>query len=183
MDLKSIVLKRKMKFFPFTPVSNSLSHYWACPYDAQDIPVPSHLLFFPYSKLHSLLPKNDAPNRSFPMPEILAEEVLRIALLTSLPKYLYSMMEDILHAYEYDPCSQLPSKFAHSLHCISVLVILDIYAVNHLSKLYSDISLPILYDNLNYLLNVNSCDILPFNKAKTFIETKVTAMELQGFNH
>jgi hypothetical protein len=41
---------------------------------------------------------------------------------------------------------------------------------------------PKLYDNLNYLSNVNSFGSLTFNKTKTFIETKVTAMKLQGFN-
>jgi hypothetical protein len=182
MDLKSIVLKRKMKFFNFTPLSNSLSLYWAFLYDVQGIPEPSHLLFCLCSKLHSLLPKNVAPNMSFLRSEIPAEQVLMIALLTSLPIHLYSLMVDIQHAYEYDPCSQLPSKFVHSQHCISVLVNLDICAEHHLLKLYIDISSSILYDNLSYLLNENSCDILTFNKTKIFIETKVTAMKLQGFN-
>ena len=38
------------------------------------------------------------------------------------------------------------------------------------------------YYNLNYLLNENASDILPFNKAKTFIEKKLSAMKLKSFN-
>ena len=47
----------------------------------------------------------------------------------------------------------------------------------------NDISLPIQYDKLNYLLYENFFYILPYNKFKIFIETKVTAISLQGFNH
>jgi hypothetical protein len=41
---------------------------------------------------------------------------------------------------------------------------------------------PIRYDNLNWLWNVSSYGSSTFNKTKTFIETKVTAIKLQGFN-
>jgi hypothetical protein len=41
---------------------------------------------------------------------------------------------------------------------------------------------PKLYGSLNYLLNVNSYDILTFIQSKKFIETNVNAMKLQGFN-
>ena len=170
-----------MKFS--TPlISNCLFLNLACPYDVQDTPEPFHLLFCLYSKPHSLLPKNVAPNMSCPRLEILAEEVLRIALLTSLPLHLYSRMVDIQHAYECDPCSLPPSKSARSQHCISVSVNHDICAEYPLSKLYTGISSPILYDSLSCLLNENSSGILTFCKAKTFIETKVTAIKLQGFN-
>jgi len=39
-----------------------------------------------------------------------------------------------------------------------------------------------LYDNSDCLLYENFCDKYPYSKSKTFIETKVTAMKLQGFN-
>jgi len=49
-------------------------------------------------------------------------------------------------------------------------------------KPYSDIWSPKQCDSLNYLLNEKYFDIPSLNKFSTFMETKVTAMKLQGFN-
>jgi len=92
------------------------------------------------------------------------------------------MKENIQCVYECDPCLLRPLKYVHSQNYISVLTNHDIDIEYPLLKLDNDILSPIQYDNLNCLLNVNSFGILSFNKTKTFIETKVTAMKLQGFN-
>jgi len=92
-------------------------------------------------------------------------------------------MADIRHAYEYGPCSQRPSEYVHSPNRISAPANRDSDAEGRPLKRYKDILSPRLYDNLNYLLKVSSSDIRPFNKTKIFIETKVAAMKLQGFNH
>ncbi len=102
--------------------------------------------------------------------------------LVSLPIYLYSMMEGTQHAYEHDPCSQHPLEYAHFQNYISVSTNHDSDAGHRLEELGIDILWPIQYGNLNCLSNVNSFGSLSFNKTKTFIETKVTAMKLQGFN-
>jgi hypothetical protein len=91
-------------------------------------------------------------------------------------------MEDTQHAYEHDLYLRLLSEYVHFHYHISELTSRDTFAANLLLKHDNDTLLPKLGDNLNYLLNVNSFDNQTFNKSKTFIETKVTAMKLQGFN-
>ena len=184
MDWKSIGLNSvKMKFFLILLISSFLVGNSVDLYGARDIPEPSYLLYCPYSKLHSQLPKNDDPNISYLILEIPAEEVLKSDLLAFSQEYLYSTMGGIQYACEYDPCLILLSKCGHSHYHISESKYLDTYVSSRLSKHDNDISLPKLYDMLDYLLYVNSFDILPYCKSKTFIETKVAAMKLQGFNH
>jgi len=183
MDWKSIVLNKRMKFFfNITLISNCLFLNWAYPCGAQDILEPSHRLSFQYSMLHNQLPKSVDPNIVYSAWEILFEEAEKNDLSFSLPKHLYSKMVDIQRAYEYDPGSQLLSKYAHSLNYISVPTNHDNDIEYRLVKQDNGILLPILNDNLNCLSNENSCGSLTCNKTKTFIETKVTAMKLQGFN-
>ena len=86
------------------------------------------------------------------------------------------------HAYGYDPYLQLPLKYEHSQSYISESIYHDNDVEYPLVKQHIDILLPKQYDNSNWLSNVNFYDNLTFNKTKTFIETKVTAMKLQGFN-
>jgi len=102
--------------------------------------------------------------------------------LASLPKHLCSMKVDIQRAYEYDLCSLHLLEYVHFQNYISESTNHDSDVVYRLGEHCNDISLPIQYDNLNYLSNVNSFGSLTFNKSKTFIETKVSAMKLQGFN-
>lgn len=173
-----------MKFLTnITQVSSCPSPSWAYPCDVQDIPEPFHRLSFPYSMHHSQQPKSDDPNTFCQGQEIPFGEDGRNVPSTSSQDCLRSRKEDIQHACEYDPCSQHPSIYGHSTNRRSVPVNLDSDVEGHRSKLYNDISSPILYDNLNYLLNGSSYDIRPSNKTKIFIETKVAAIELQGFNH
>jgi hypothetical protein len=169
-------------FFCIILISNFLSPNWTCLYDALGILEPSHRLSSQYSTLYNQQPKSDDPNTSFPVWETHFEEVETIDLSTSLPIYLCSMMEGILCAYVHDLCLPPPLIFEHLPNHKSELVNPDIL-VEHLLVIHdTDIWSPILNGNLNYLLNVSSFGIQPPNESKTFIETKVTAMKLKGFN-
>lgn len=92
------------------------------------------------------------------------------------------MMVDILCEDEYDPYLQLLSEYEHSLNykfglkdpCIEFEYLLSIYD--------NDTLLPKLYEHSICSPNDYSCDILPYNKDRKFIETKVTALKMQGFN-
>ena len=172
-----------MKFFyRITPKSNCPSLYWAYPYGVQDTPEPFHLLSYLCSKHHNLQPISDDPNIVCSTQKIPVVEAEMNDPLVSLPKYLYSMTEDTQHAYEYDLCLQLPLIFEHSQSYISVSTNLDIGAEHRHEELCIDTLWPIQYDNSNCLSNGYSFGSLTFYKTKTFIETKVTAIKLQGFN-
>ena len=183
MDWKSIVLKQRMKFFFSITLKSSCPFLnWAYLYDAQDTLEPFRLLTFQYSMRHNLQPKNDVPNIACSTLEIPSVEVEKNVLLISLPKYLHSMKVGTQHAYEYGLCLQHLLEFEHFQNYISVSTNLGNDVEYRLAKQNNDISSPILNGNSNYLLNANSCGSLTYNKTKTFIETKVTAIKLQGFN-
>ena len=163
-------------------ISSFLSLNWVYLCDVQDILEPSHQLSCLYSKHHNLLPKSASPSKLYPKKETPVEVFVMTDLSTSLLRYLYSKTADTQHAYERGLYLQHLSKSVHSQNYIFELV--DLYnAFEHrLSKLNNDILLPKPNDNLNWLLNENYSDNLTRNKTKTFIETKVAAMKLQGFN-
>ena len=175
-----------MKFFTIDLVSivlsNCLSLNLACLYDAQDIPEPFRQLYFLCSIHHSQLPKNAAPNISSLMLGTPAVANEMSDLSSSSQEYLCSKRVDIQCAYEYDPCSQHLSIFGHLHYHKSAPEYLGISLECHLLAHGNDIWSPKQYDNSNYLLNVNCFGTAPFSKGKLFIETKVTAMKLQGFN-
>jgi len=171
-----------MNFFSLTQISSSLFLYWASLYDAQDILEPFHLLFALYSKLHIQLPRNDAPNISVSAWEILFAIDGTFDLLASLPTCSHSVMADILRAHVYDPYSRLPSIFERS-HCyISELSNLGPFVEYPLVALDIDISSPIQGVLTFYLRYGYLFDFQPYRKSMKFIETKVAAMKLQGFN-
>lgn len=175
-----------MKFFRivlFIALSNSLSPSLAYPYGGLDILESSHQLFDLYSIPQSQLPRNAFPNTFCLAQGILVGEVEKIVLLASSLEHLCSVMAGIPHACEYDLCLQLLSIFEHFRYHIFESGYHDTFLGGLLSKHGICILLPKQYGNLNYLLNVNFFDIEPFSKFKTFIETKVAAMKLQGFNH
>lgn len=183
MDWKSIVLNKRMKFFlNITLISSCLFLNWAYPCDAQDILEPSHQLFCQYSMHHSLLPKNDDPNIVCSAWEIPAAKDEMNDLSASLPKYLYSMKGDIQRACEHGPCSQLLLVSLRFQNYISESENHDNDVGGRPEEHGNDIWSPIQYGNSNCLSNVSSCGRWTFNKTKTFIETKVTAMKLKGFN-
>ena len=92
------------------------------------------------------------------------------------------MKVDTQRAYKHDPYSQHPSEYGHFQNYISVSTNHDSDAEYLLEEHRNDTLSPILDGSSNYLSNENSFGSLSFNKAKTFIETKVTAIKLQGFN-
>jgi hypothetical protein len=171
-----------MKFFFITLISSYLFLSWVCLDDVQGIPEPSHLLSVQYSKHHNQLPRNVAPNIVYLTQETLVEVALRYAPLASLQERLYLSKVDILNACEYDLYLQPPSGCEHSQNHKFELVNHDTFASNRPLKHDNGIWWTKQDDNLDYLLYGNSFGNYPYNKAKIFIETKVSAMKLQGFN-
>lgn len=172
-----------MKFLiNITQVSSCPSPSWVSPCGVPDIPVPFHRLSYPYSIPHSRLPIGGGPNTSCQVQETPVEEDEMIGLSASLQVRLYSMTEDIPHAYGCDPYSRHLSGYERSPNRISVPKDPDSVAVGLPLEHHSDTWSPILNGNSDYLSNGNSYDNRPSDKTKTFIETKVTAMKLQGFN-
>ena len=172
-----------MKFLPnIIQISSCLFQNLADPCGAPDIPESSHRLFFQYSRLHSQLPIGDDPNNVCPEQGTLVGEDAMNDLSVFSQVHLYSMREDIPRAYGCGPCSRHLSGHERSPNRISVPKGLDSGAAGHPLEHHSGISSPILYGNSDYLSNGNSYGTRPCHKTKTFIETKVTAMKLQGFN-
>jgi len=164
-----------MKFFN-SLISSYPFEYSVYPDDVQDIPVPSHLLYFLYSIPHNQLPRNVYPNTVCLVKEILAEEVVMSYPSTFLPNHSHLLMEDTQHVHERDPYLQHPLVSEHSQHYKSGQ--LNPYIVpEHLPLIHdNDTSSPILYGHLNDLQNVNHVYVLPCCKSKKFIETKVPAI-------
>jgi len=183
MDWKSIVLNKRMKFFlNITLISSCLFLNWAYPCDAQDILEPSHPLSCQYSKLHNQQPKSGDPNIACSTWGIPVAEVVTYDFSVSLPIHLYSMKQDTQRACVCGPYLQHPLEYEHSQNYISVSTNHDNHVEYRPVKRHNGILSPIQDDSSNYLSNESSFGSLPFNKTKTFIETKVTAIELQGFN-
>lgn len=170
-----------MKFF--TQISSSPSLYWAFPDDAQDILEPFHPKYSLYSTLHNQLPKSDVPNISVSIVETLFEEAEKFSLSISLQAYLHLPKEGIQYAYERGLCSQHPLKSEHSHYCKSELANPSFVAEYLLVKHDNDILSPKLYELTAYSHYGLSFDNRPYCKSIKFIETKVAAMKLQGFNH
>jgi hypothetical protein len=97
-------------------------------------------------------------------------------LSTSSPTYLHSTTVDTQHGYVHGHCLLPLSKYVHPLNCIFELSSHDIVPLCLLSRHDTYILQPIPSELSIDLLNVNSCDILPFCKSTNFIETKVTAI-------
>jgi len=172
-----------MKFFYFTQISSSPFQYWVSPDDVRDIPEPFHLLFDLCSMRHSQQPRNDVPNISASGLEIHFEESVKFDLLASSPKCSHSRMEGIQHGHEHDLYSQLPLRFERSHYYISELSNHGFVAEYRLEEHDNDTSLPKQDEQTFYLHYGLSFDNRPYCKSMKFIETKVAAMKLQGFNH
>jgi hypothetical protein len=93
------------------------------------------------------------------------------------------MMVNTLYAYVYDLYLLLLSRSSHSLNYIFGSTNFYIEPANHLLVHDIDISLPTLYEHSTCLLYANSFDNPPYSKSKKFLETKVAAIKLRGFNH
>lgn len=127
-------------------------------------------------------PTSDGPNIACPIQETPSATNGKNGLSTSLPKHLRTQKADTPRAYGYGPCSRHPSISVRSRHRIFEQEGHGIALEGHPSISYSDTWSTKLYDNSNYLSNGNSYGNPTFGKSKIFIETKVTAMKLQGFN-
>jgi len=172
-----------MKFLSLTQISSSPFQYWAFPYDAQDILEPSHLLFDLYSMLHNQQPRNADPNISVSVEETQFAVSVKSDLSTSLPTYSHSGTVDIQHVREHGLYSQLPLKFEHSHYYKSELSNHGFFSEYHLVEHDNDTSSPTLSERTFYLHYGWFFDNRPYRKSMKFIETKVAAMKLQGFNH
>ena len=171
-----------MKFFTFIPVSSSFHYHWGNHCDAPSIPEPSYLKYFLYSILHSLSPKNVVPNIASLISEILFAIAEMSSLLIALPGYLYSTMEDTLHGYVHDPYSPPLLRCEHSHYYIPESPNPECVPGCPLTIQDNDILSPKLCGLSNYSHYEYPSCILPYSKGNMFIETKVAAMKLQGFN-
>ena len=172
-----------MKFFSLTQISSSPSQYWAYPDDVQDILVPFHQLFGLYSMLHNQQPRNDAPNISVSIVGILSAASVMSDLLTSSPTYSHSERGDIQHVREHGLDSQHLLKSEHSRCCKSELSNHASFAECRLEEHDNDTLSPKQDEPTSYLHYGCLFYYRPYCKSMKFIETKVAAMELQGFNH
>ena len=171
-----------MKFFNSTQISSYPFQYWVYPGDVRDIPEPFRPLFDLYSMLYSRQPRNDDPNISVSDLETHFGEPVKFDLLTSSPDCSHSKTEDIQHVREHDPYLQHLLVFEHSHYCRFALSDLEFF-VEYLPEEHgNDTSLPKQGEPTFYLHYSLSFDIQPYCKTMKFIETKVTAMKLQGFN-
>ena len=171
-----------MKFFDIIPLSNFQFECSACPCDVPNTLVPSHRLCFRYSKLRIRSPRNGVPNIASLIPGILAVTLWMSFPLIALPSYLYSMMADIRYACARGPYLLLLLEFLHSHYYRFVPVNRDTEAEYPLLTHGNDTSLPRLCEHLANLQYENSFEYLPYSKFRTFIETKVAAIKLRGFN-
>ena len=151
--------------------------------DVPGIPEPFHPLYFQYSRHHSQLPRNADPSISYPTSETPAEEDEMSVPSSFLSVHLHSSKVGTQYECVHDPYLPLLSIFEYSLHCISEQAGHDNGTEHLLSKHGNDIWSPIQHAPLIDLLNESLFCILTFSKSKKFIETKVAAIKLQGFNH
>ena len=180
MDLKSIGLNKKMKFS--MSISNRNLLYSDYPDDAQDTLEPSHRLCALYSRHHILSPKSVDPNIFCATLDTLVEDDEKYAPLTSLPEDSHSLRANTQRACEHDPYLQLLLRFGH-FHCYKFGSANRDNAPEYLpAKPDNDTSLPKQCGNSDCLQYERYDDIQTYCKGRKFIQTKVAAMKLQGFN-
>ena len=165
-----------MKFFNLFPVSSFGWERWASHCDAQGTPVPSRLLCYPYSMRHSRLPKNADPSSACVTPDNPAASDGKCDPSTSSPTYSRLAKADTQCADGHDLYLQRPSRYGHFPNRISGSKDRDSVAVRRLSERGSDISSPKPNARLYNLLYVNCDANIPYSKDRTFIQTKVAAM-------
>lgn len=164
------------------PISNRSSLYLDFHDDVQGTPEPFHRLYDRYSKHRSQLPKSVGPNISCVTQDTLVGGDGRCNSLAFSPTDSHSWKEDIQHAYEHDLYSQPLLGFEH-FHCYISESASPGNALEYRRvKQHNDTWLPKQCDNLDYLQYETYDDILTYCKDKSFIQTKVAAMKLQGFN-
>lgn len=163
------------------PISNRSSLYLGFHDDVQDTPEPFHRLYDLYSKHRTQSPKSVVPNISCVTQDTLVGDDGRCNPLAFSPTDSHSWKEDIQHAYEHGLYLQHLLRFEHFHCCKSESANHDNALEYRLVKQHNDTWLPKLCDNLDYLQYETYNDILTYCKDKSFIQTKVAAMKLQGF--
>jgi hypothetical protein len=171
-----------MKFFNANLISIPLFRYSAHHDDVQDILEPSLPLYSLYSMPHILSPKNVAPNISSPILETPVVKAVRSCPLVVSPIHSRSSMVDIPHVYAHGLYSQPPSVSLRLQHYIFESLNHGTFFEHLLAIRDTCILSPIQCAPSTSLQNVNSSYMYPFRKFTKFIETKVTAIKLQGFN-
>ena len=165
-----------MKFFNIIPLSNFRLAYSACPYDVPSTLVPFHRLYSRYSMPRTLLPRNASPNIFFPIPEILSAALWMFSLLTFSLSHLYLTKVDIRYACVHGPYSLPLLEFSHSHYYrfaqVNHGIVLEYPLLAHDNDIWS----PKQCEHLTNLQYVSSFEIRPYRKVKTFIETKVAAI-------
>ena len=166
-----------MKFLTnIIPLSNCPSPNWAFPCDAPNIPGPSHRLSGRCFMLRSRPPRNVGPSTSCAPPETPSGEGARNGPSTFSPERLCAAKGGTRHGCGYGPCSLRPSEYARSPNRISGRAGRDSDISNRPEEPNTCAWSPKLYDSSDYLWNGNSSGNSTSHKAKTFIETKVTAI-------
>src|ERR1035438_6522157 len=172
-----------MKFFDIIPLSNFRLEYSAYPYDVPSTLVPFHRLYYQYSMLRTLLPRNASPNIFFPILGILSVALWTSSLLIASLSYLYLAMVDIRYACAHGLYLQLPLESSHSHYYRFVPVNHDIVSEHLLLTHDNDIWSPTQCEHLTNLLYENSFEIHPYCKVRTFIETEVAAINCGDLTH
>ena len=171
-----------MKFFNLILVSSYPFHYCVYPYGALGTLVPFLPLCYQYSTLRNQLPRSVAPNTSFPRQGTPAGESEMYAPSTSSLGHLCSTLEGTLHGCVHGLYLLRPSVFGHFPCYISALPNPDSEPEYLLSKHDNTTSSPTQCVRSFDLRNATLSCMIPFCKSMKFIETKVPAMKLQGFN-
>ena len=171
-----------MKFFNLILISNYPFHYWAYPGGALGTLEPSLPLCYRYSTHRNLPPRSVAPNTSFPKQGTPAGESGMSSPSTSSRGHLCSMTEGTQRDCAHGLYLQLPLVSEHSLCYISAQLNLDSEPEHLLSVHGNDTSSPTQCVRSLDLRNASLSCMIPFCKSIKFIETKVPAMKLQGFN-
>jgi hypothetical protein len=172
-----------MKFFNIIPLSNFRLECSAYPYDAPSTLVPFHRLYSQYSMHRNQLPRNAFPNIFSLILGILSVALWMFSLLIASLSYLYLVMADIRYACVHGPYSQLLLESSHSHYYRFVPVYRDIVPEHLLSTHDNDILLPKQREHLASLQYESSFENLPYRKFRTFIETKVAAINCGDLTH
>ena len=171
-----------MKFFNLIPISSYPFHYWAYPGGALGTLEPSLPLCYRYSTRRNPPPRSVAPNTSYPKQGTPAGESEMSSPSTSSPEHLCLMTVGTLRECAHGLYLQLLSVSEHSLCYISAQLNLDSEPERPLSIHGNDTSSPTRCGHSFDLQNASLSCMIPFCKSMKFIETKVPAMKLQGFN-
>ena len=172
-----------MKFFDIIPLSSFRSECSAYPYDVLDTLLPFHRLYSLYSMLRNQLPRNAFPNIFFPFPGILSAALLMFSPSIALLSCLRLAMVDIRYACVHGLYLQPLLESSHSHYYRFAPANRDIVPEHRPLTHDNDTWLPIQGEHLANLQYENSSEIRPYRKIRTFIESKVAAINCGDLTH